>query len=383
VTDQQYMFYDANKFNSVLNFRGSVAKSARKYLLYTAGAYAQQSCLDGCSSAAFSWSSLSCYDPNLYMFAYTSYYTVNGVYRGSSGAGRTGAQGTRDLCGVCGGDDTSCRGCTDSTATNYDPDATQDDGSCVAAVPGCTDSTYNNYDSSATVDDGSCACEPGKVRANDECQNAATFRSDNRPVGANKKLIRKTWRNAIKPTRDPAKSKRANMARLPVTKDDLSDAQKRVMDKYAARSPVITVATEQSTSSTDINDCHYDIEQEDPNEKEILMPYDEGHYAFVCSGQTFVARQQETADGTRIACWEDSDWGQDALVEENTICNDVSIEIGSVTSSCTADVPNCCDECGVCDDDPTNDGSTCAQPTGTCETAETATQYQSLGCCEC
>ena len=120
-----------------------------------------------------------------------------------------------------------------------------------------------------------------------------------------------------------------------------------------------TVASEQSTSSSDINDCHYNITAEASNEKEILMPYDEGHYAFVCSGQTFIARQQETADGTRIACWEDSDWGQDALVEENTICNDVSIEIGSVTSNCTADVPNCCDECGVCDDDPANDGDTC------------------------
>ena len=37
-----------------------------------------------------------------------------------------------DQCGVCGGDDSSCGGCTDSTACNYDPNAILDDGSCLA-----------------------------------------------------------------------------------------------------------------------------------------------------------------------------------------------------------------------------------------------------------
>jgi len=47
-------------------------------------------------------------------------------------------------------------GCTDSTAFNYDPTATIDDGSCQAVVYGCTGPTYCNYDSTATADDGSC-----------------------------------------------------------------------------------------------------------------------------------------------------------------------------------------------------------------------------------
>ena len=85
-----------------------------------------------------------------------------------------------DLCGVCGGDNSSCSGCTDSSACNYDSSATLDDGSCTypemyydcngncvndtdgdgicdeLEVPGCTDADADNYNSDATDDDGSC-----------------------------------------------------------------------------------------------------------------------------------------------------------------------------------------------------------------------------------
>ena len=48
-------------------------------------------------------------------------------------------------------------GCTDSTAFNYNPFATLDDGSCwFIDIPGCTDSTAINYNPIATFDDGSC-----------------------------------------------------------------------------------------------------------------------------------------------------------------------------------------------------------------------------------
>lgn len=46
-------------------------------------------------------------------------------------------------------------GCTTESFSNYDPYASEDDGSCIDA-PGCTDPAADNYDPAATIDDGSC-----------------------------------------------------------------------------------------------------------------------------------------------------------------------------------------------------------------------------------
>merc|ERR1719502_2057167 len=47
-------------------------------------------------------------------------------------------------------------GCTDSTAVNYNSQATYDTSTCRPPPAGCTDKTASNYWSTALVDDGTC-----------------------------------------------------------------------------------------------------------------------------------------------------------------------------------------------------------------------------------
>ena len=53
-----------------------------------------------------------------------------------------------------GGSSLGTPGCTDSLASNYNPLATVDDGSCIYCIYGCTDSLAFNYNPIATCDDG-------------------------------------------------------------------------------------------------------------------------------------------------------------------------------------------------------------------------------------
>ena len=75
-------------------------------------------------------------------------------------------------------DDGTCQylGCTNPGATNYDPLANVDDGSCIIAIPGCTDNTMVNYNPGANVDDGSC------VPYIYGCTDNITFNVANPPV---------------------------------------------------------------------------------------------------------------------------------------------------------------------------------------------------------
>ena len=54
--------------------------------------------------------------------------------------------------GVCDTDEIP--GCTDDSAVNFDPTATDENGTCQYA--GCTDSAAENYSANAISDDGSC-----------------------------------------------------------------------------------------------------------------------------------------------------------------------------------------------------------------------------------
>lgn len=56
-------------------------------------------------------------------------------------------------------ENTTVLGCTDPDASNHDPTATEDDGSCTypaEPVLGCTDESATNYNPAATEDDGTC-----------------------------------------------------------------------------------------------------------------------------------------------------------------------------------------------------------------------------------
>jgi hypothetical protein len=70
--------------------------------------------------------------------------------------------------GICNPDIGPVLGCTDAGATNYDPAATEDDGSCIydTEIYGCMDSRASNYDPAATVEDMSCMCDGGGLPYN-------------------------------------------------------------------------------------------------------------------------------------------------------------------------------------------------------------------------
>jgi len=71
------------------------------------------------------------------------------------------------------------QGCMDSTAFNFEPSATQDDGSCEPYIYGCLHPSADNYDSNANTDSGNCTwtgctCLP-VIDFPNGCINTTTF----------------------------------------------------------------------------------------------------------------------------------------------------------------------------------------------------------------
>ena len=80
------------------------------------------------------------------------------------------------------GENTTVLGCTDPAASNHDPTATEDDGSCTypaEPVLGCTDVNATNYNAAASEDDGTCQYltspeEPCEAVSCDACPDGWT-----------------------------------------------------------------------------------------------------------------------------------------------------------------------------------------------------------------
>ena len=82
-----------------------------------------------------------------------------------------------DACGVCGGDGSSCVGCTYELACNYDPDATILDASLCefGTCLGCTVVGACNYNPTVAGDDGSCEwCSCSATQSSPQAVSALT-----------------------------------------------------------------------------------------------------------------------------------------------------------------------------------------------------------------
>lgn len=79
---------------------------------------------------------------------------------GVSGCSSSGRQickdGTLSPTCTCTPVITYTYGCTDKNASNYNPKANRDNGTCIYYVYGCTDKAAKNYNSKANKDNGAC-----------------------------------------------------------------------------------------------------------------------------------------------------------------------------------------------------------------------------------
>ena len=79
--------------------------------------------------------------------------------------------------GICDSDE--ILGCTDSSAINFNENATDDDGSCILELLGCIDSTACNYNELANTDDNSCTYPEFGYDCLNECIYPDPNNSDN------------------------------------------------------------------------------------------------------------------------------------------------------------------------------------------------------------
>ena len=129
---------------------------------------------------------------------------------------------------------TQVLGCTDPNATNYDPNANVDDGSCTyGPVYGCTDPNATNYNPNATIDDGSCVYAPG---GNNNLEQKDVLNTVHFPVMSNVKFSQ--LRNAFR-DKNPAGTIKASELRRRTSKTNMD--------------PVVPDSTENTPIATTVN----------------------------------------------------------------------------------------------------------------------------------
>ena len=89
--------------------------------------------VEGCTdSSACNYNAEATLDNATCEFAQEGFDCEGNCVVGEDCEGTCGGSVEIDQCGICGGDGTTCLGCTNPSATNYDPTATIDDGTCLA-----------------------------------------------------------------------------------------------------------------------------------------------------------------------------------------------------------------------------------------------------------
>ena len=89
--------------------------------------------VEGCTdSTACNYNAEATLDDATCEFAQEGFDCEGNCVVGEDCEGTCGGNVEIDQCGICGGDGTTCLGCTNPSATNYDPTATVDDGTCLA-----------------------------------------------------------------------------------------------------------------------------------------------------------------------------------------------------------------------------------------------------------
>ena len=89
--------------------------------------------VEGCTdSSACNYNAEATLDNATCEFAQEGFDCEGNCVVGEDCEGTCGGNVEIDQCGICGGDGTTCLGCTNPSATNYDPTATVDDGTCLA-----------------------------------------------------------------------------------------------------------------------------------------------------------------------------------------------------------------------------------------------------------